>query len=65
MYYWIMPHFQEGGIAFSLTGFVTDAGCVLACVGLYLALVFQRMLHHPVIPVRDPRLQRAIHFVNA
>jgi hypothetical protein len=65
MYYWIMPHFQEGGIAFSLTGFVTDAGCVLACVGLYLALVFHRMLHHPVIPVRDPRLQRAIHFVNA
>jgi hypothetical protein len=65
MYYWVMPHFQEGGIAFSFTGIVTDLGCVLACVGLYLAVVFRRMLNHPVIPVRDPRLQRAIHFVNA
>jgi hypothetical protein len=65
MYYWVMPHFQEGGIAFSLSGFITDLGCVLACVGLYLALVFRLMLNHPVIPVRDPRLQRAIQFVNA
>jgi hypothetical protein len=65
MYYWVMPHFQEGGIAFSLSGFITDLGCVLACVGLYLAVVFRRMLSHPVIPVRDPRLQRAIDFVNA
>ena len=65
MYYWVMPHFQEGGVAFSATGFITDLGCVLACVGLYLAVVFRRMLNHPVIPVRDPRLQRAIQFVNA
>lgn len=65
MYYWVMPHFQAGGIAFSLTGFLTDIGCVCACVGLYLALVFRRMLDYPVIPVHDPRLQRAIQFVNA
>jgi hypothetical protein len=65
MYYWVMPHFQEGGIAFSPIGFITDIGCVLACVGLYLTVVFRRMLSHPVIPVRDPRLQRAIDFVNA
>jgi hypothetical protein len=65
MYYWIMPHFQQGDVAFSLTGFVTDLGCMFACVGLYLAVVFRRMLNHPVIPVRDPRLQRAIDFVNA
>lgn len=65
MYYWIMPHYREGGIAFSLTGFMTDLGCMFACVGLYLAVVFRRMLNHPVIPVRDPRLQRAIEFVNA
>jgi hypothetical protein len=64
MYYWIMPHFHEGGIALSATGLITDLGCVLACVGLYLAVVFHRMLNHPVIPVCDPRLQRAIHFVN-
>jgi uncharacterized membrane protein YsdA (DUF1294 family) len=65
MYYWVMPYYQEGEIAFSLTGFVTDLGCVFACVGLYLAVVFRRMLNHPVIPVRDPRLGRAIDFVNA
>jgi hypothetical protein len=65
MYYWVMPSFQEGGIAFSLMGFITDLGCVFACVGLYLAVVFRRMLNHPVIPVRDPRLQRAIDFLNA
>lgn len=65
MYYWIMPHFQEGGIALSPIGLITDLGCVLACVGLYLAVVFRRMLSHPVIPIRDPRLQRAIDFVNA
>jgi len=66
MYYWIMPHFAPGqDVAFSVIGFVTDAGCVLACVGLYLAVVFRRMLNHPVIPVRDPRLQRALDFVNA
>ncbi|HMI92826.1 MAG TPA: hypothetical protein VK509_15735, partial [Polyangiales bacterium] len=65
MYYWVMPYYQEGDVAFSLTGFVTDLGCVFACVGLYLAVVFRRMLNHPVIPVRDPRLGRAIDFVNA
>ena len=65
MYYWIMPHFQDGDVAFSLTGFVTDLGCMFACVGLYMAVVFRRMLNHPVIPVRDPRLRRALDFVNA
>jgi hypothetical protein len=65
MYYWVMPHFQEGGIAFSAAGIITDFGCVFTCVGLYLAVVFRRMLNHPVIPIRDPRLQRAIDFVNA
>jgi hypothetical protein len=30
-----------------------------------LAVVFRRMLNHPVIPVRDPRLSRALNFVNA
>jgi hypothetical protein len=65
MYYWVMPTFQEGGIALSATGIITDLGGIFACVGLYLAVVFRRMLNHPVIPVRDPRLQRAIEFVNA
>ena len=66
MYYWVMPHFApDQDVAFSVMGFLTDAGCVLACVGLYLAVVFRNMLKYPVIPVRDPRLARALGFVNA
>ena len=65
MYYWIMPHYREGEVAFSVTGVATDVGCVMACVGLYLAVVFRRMLNHQAIPVRDPRLERALNFVNA
>ena len=29
------------------SGLATDVGCVFACVGLYLAVVFRRMLNHP------------------
>jgi hypothetical protein len=65
MYYWVMPFYQRGEVALSLTGLMTDLGCIFGCVGLYLAVVFRRMLNHPVIPLRDPRLSRAIDFVNA
>jgi hypothetical protein len=66
MYYWVMPYYAGGGeLPFSATGLMTDVGCVLGCVGIYLAVVFRRMLNHPVIPVRDPRLSRALRFVNA
>jgi hypothetical protein len=65
MYYWVMPYYRAGDVAFSMTGVATDLGCIFACVGIYLAVVFRRMLNHPVIPVRDPRLQRALDFVNA
>jgi hypothetical protein len=66
MYYWVMPYYREGqDVPFSVAGLATDVGCVFACVGLYLAVVFRRMLNHPVIPVRDPRLHRALGFVNA
>lgn len=65
MYYWVMPYYSHGEVPLSLTGFLTDAGCICGCVGVYLAVVFRRMLNHPVIPVRDPRLERALNFVNA
>jgi hypothetical protein len=65
MYYWVMPNYRPGDVAFSIPGIATDLGCIFACVGIYLAVVFRRMLNHPVIPVRDPRLQRALDFVNA
>jgi hypothetical protein len=66
IYYWIMPYYAGGSdVPFSATGFMTDLGCVLGCVGVYLAVVFRRMLNHPVIALRDPRLPRALEFVNA
>lgn len=65
MYYWVMPYYREGGVPFSVLGLATDVGAVFACVGIYLAVVFRRMLSYPVIPVRDPRLHRALSHVNA
>jgi hypothetical protein len=37
----------------------------MMCIGIYLAVVLKRMLDYPVIPVKDPRLERALQFVNA
>lgn len=66
MYYWIMPYYAlDEGVQSSVVGMVTDAGCILACVGIYLSVVFKRMLDHSVIPLKDPRLPRALDFVNA
>jgi hypothetical protein len=65
MYYWIMPYYApDTDVPFSVMGMATDVGCILLCVGIYLAVVFKRMLNHPIIPVRDPRLQRALDFVQ-
>ena len=65
MYYWIMPYYApDTDVPFSAMGMATDVGCILFCVGVYLAVVFKRMLNHPVIPVRDPRLSRALDFVQ-
>jgi hypothetical protein len=65
MYYWVMPYYGGAEVPFSVSGLMTDLGCMFGCVGVYLAVVFRRMLNHPVIPVRDPRLSRSINFVNA
>jgi hypothetical protein len=65
MYWCVMPYFGNQDVPLSVTGLITDIACMLACVGTYLAVVFKRMLNHPVIPLRDPRLSRALNFVNA
>lgn len=66
VYYWVMPYYADlADISLSFAGLATDVGCVLAPLGIYLAVVFWRMLRHPVIPVRDPRIGRALRFVNA
>jgi hypothetical protein len=69
MYYWVMPYYFErahgGELVTSGMGLLTDAGCFMMCIGIYLAVVLKRMLDYPVIPVKDPRLERALQFVNA
>lgn len=61
MVYWlVMPYYGDG-----LSPNLADLACLMAVGGLYFALVFYRMTKHPLIPVRDPRLSRSLHFVNA
>ena len=38
-----------------------DAACLLGVGGAYLAVVFNRMTKHPLIPIGDPRLSRSLH----
>lgn len=66
LYYWVMPYYRDlGEMSLSFVGVATDIGCILAALGIYFAVVFRRMLRHPVIPIRDPRIGRALRFVNA
>lgn len=44
---------------------VYDAGPLLLVAGAMLALTFRRMLAAPMMPVRDPRLDRSLDFENA
>lgn len=66
MYYWVMPYYRDlGEMSLSFVGVTTDIACIMAALGIYFAVVFRRMLNHPVIPIRDPRIGRALRFVNA
>lgn len=62
--YWIvMPYYAEfQDIDLSMVWL--DVAALFGVVGLYLAVVFRRMLNHSLIPVGDPRLKRALEFVN-
>jgi hypothetical protein len=66
MYYWIMPSYSRYATpSVQWNGIWMEVGCVMATVGVYLTVVFRNMRKHSLIPVGDPRLQRAINFVNA
>lgn len=54
----IMPYASEGG---GLDVHWMDIASVLAVGGIYLAFVFFRMTQVPLVPVGDPRLERALH----
>lgn len=64
MYYLVMPYYrpfqpiQFGGIWLEL-------GCLMATLGVYFTWVFRNMTKHSLIAVGDPRLPRALDFVNA
>jgi hypothetical protein len=58
--YWIIfPNF--GPLAPDLL----DLGCLVGIVGVYLATVLRGMTDYALVPVGDPRLERALEFENA
>jgi len=61
VYWFVMPYCGDGNVALSWI----DIACFLGVGGVYLAIVFQRMARHPLIPIGDPRLSRSLTFENA
>ena len=61
--YWLyMPYAEQVGlVATSLRLHWLDISCVLAVGGLYFAVVFWNMTRYPLIPLGDPRVDRALH----
>lgn len=61
LYWFVMPNIpKQEEFAFHWM----DIACLLGPVGVYLAVVFRNMASYPIIPVGDPRLSRALKFVN-
>ncbi len=61
MVYWlVMPYYGEG-----LSPSLVDVFCLMFVGGTYFALVLHRMTREALIPLKDPRLSRALNFVNA
>jgi hypothetical protein len=63
MYYLIMPYYRPfEPIQFG--GMWLELGCLMITFGVYLTWVFRNMTKHSLIAVGDPRLSRALDFVN-
>jgi hypothetical protein len=61
MVYWlVMPYYGQG-----LAPSLADLACLMAVGGIYFTVVLYTMTKHPLIPIKDPRLARSIHFLNA
>jgi hypothetical protein len=69
MVYWLVLPYYGGQLPVAerpgLSPSIVDLLCLMAVGGVYFALVFFRMTQHALIPVKDPRLSRSLHFVNA
>ena len=61
IYWLVMPNFGQDGFSISWL----DAACLIGVGGAYFAVVFYRMSKVALIPVGDPRLQRALQFENS
>jgi hypothetical protein len=59
LYWFVLPN------AGPLSPSWIDLACFLGIGGVYLGFVFRTLAQHPLIPVGDPRLPRALHFENA
>ena len=63
MFYDVMPYYQPWK-PIPWSGIWIEAGCAMATFGVYLTYVLRKMRYHSLIPVGDPRLPRALNFVN-
>jgi hypothetical protein len=59
MYWIVMPNYGPLSLHW------LDVACLLGVGGVYLAAVLHAMEGHPLVPVGDPRLSRALTFENA
>jgi hypothetical protein len=64
MYYWVMPYYRPFQPV-QWSGIWLEAGCAMATLGVYLTYVLWQMRKHALIPIGDPRLERALDFQNA
>ncbi|MBI5512419.1 MAG: quinol:cytochrome C oxidoreductase [Deltaproteobacteria bacterium] len=69
--YWaVLPNFARNVLELtpqdpaSLQPHWLDLACLVGVGGVYLAVVFQRMTRHPLVPIGDPRLSRSLRFEN-
>lgn len=60
MYWFVMPNILQDNYAFHFF----DVLCPVGIGGVYLGLVFYKMGRHALIPLGDPRLERALKFEN-
>ncbi|HLB58961.1 MAG TPA: hypothetical protein VJL87_02610 [Bdellovibrionota bacterium] len=60
IYWLVMPTYQRHGVDFGILDLLTLFGIG----GVFLGIVAWRMSLHPLIPIRDPRLEESVAFIN-
>lgn len=66
VYWLIMPYADQTDlVSTSLRVHWMDIAALCAVGGIYLTVVFWQMTRYPLVPIGDPRLERALKFENA